>query len=267
MNSSNFIMKIVALLGLLLLAMFAENAAHAQDDAVLARTSKNVTAYLSELSDVKCTERVMQEKLAPNGKVELKQESTFDYLIMMDGNRDELSLNESRLPLKPEAKPTNLPLLVTNGFSTLFLVFHPYYRDGFEFTIDGEEVLEAQRFTRIRFQHIPGRRTPIALSVRGREYPLDISGIAWVEPKTGSIVQLEVQLSKPMDDIGLRLMRVHVDYKPMWLSGASQTYRYPTFASIEVETRKQHWRDEHRFSEYKKFSVSTEVAVAGDKKQ
>jgi len=32
-------------------------------------------------------------------------------------------------------------------------------------------------------------------------------------------------------------------------------------ATIEVETTRQHWRNTHRFSDYKRFSVSTQESV------
>ena len=35
-------------------------------------------------------------------------------------------------------------MLVTNGIATVLLVFHPYYRDGFEFSVQPDEVIERQ---------------------------------------------------------------------------------------------------------------------------
>jgi hypothetical protein len=37
----------------------------------------------------------------------------------------------------------------------------------------------------------------------------------------------------------------------------------PNEASIEVETKRQHWRNTHRFTDYKRFSVDTAEAVKG----
>ena len=34
---------------------------------------------------------------------------------------------------------------------------------------------------------IPGTRSPAALALRGREYPLELSGSAWIDPQTGVI--------------------------------------------------------------------------------
>src|SRR5713226_3765164 len=194
----------------------ARGAADDQLDAVLERTGKQVSSFLDLMSEMNCTERVLQEKLADNGKVVEKEESTFDYLIILSTSGGELNLVESRIA--PEAakqqKKPRAPLLISNGFSTLFLVFHPYYIAGFQFTREGEESLSGRPLTRIHFQHIPGRRSPAALAVRGREYPLDLSGTAWIDPVSGIIVKLTANVDSGMQDIGLRTLHSEVRFAP-----------------------------------------------------
>ena len=59
-----------------------------------------------------------------------------------DGNGDELQFNESRDGNSASPITSNqLPMLVTNGFSTLLLIFHPYYRNSFNFESDAEDVV------------------------------------------------------------------------------------------------------------------------------
>ena len=248
-----------------LLMLFQNGAAQTKQESAIERAGSHVTAYLNELADVTCTEHVSQEKLTPKGKMELHEESTYDYLVMMDGGQDEFTLNESRLLKSSGEVKKNLPLLVTNGFSTLFLIFHPYYRDAFQMTEDGEVVENGQKLVKVSFAHIRGKRTPIALAVRGRQYPLEIAGTAWVEPVSGAIVRIDAGLAEPMDDIGLQTLHMQVTYTPIKLAGSEQTFFYPASAYVEVETRKQRWRNIHLFTNYKRFGVSTEVAVSGKK--
>jgi hypothetical protein len=40
-----------------------------------------------------------------------------------------------------------------------------------------------------------------------------------------------------------------------------ETYWFPADAQVEVETERQHWRNTHVFTDYKRFSVSTEEQV------
>jgi hypothetical protein len=232
-------------------------------DELLARTNTQVAGFLDQFSEVKCTEHVEQEKLGKDGKVELKEESTYDYLVILTNPGGELSLDESRLAVH-EAKrdKKNRPLLVSNGFATLFLVFHPYYAQSFKFSLLPDDTLYAQRFSTVSFEHIPGTRSPAALALRGREYPLELSGTAWIDPQTGVIAKIVAGISNSLEDVGLKSLQSEVKFAPDPFHGLKEPHWFPVVASVEVETPRQHWRNTHRFTDYKRFSVSTEEQVA-----
>jgi hypothetical protein len=232
-------------------------------DNLLALTGTQVVGFLDQFSDVKCTEHVEQEKLGKDGKVELKDESTYDYLVILTNPGGELSLDESRLAVKA-AKPDkkNMPLLVSNGFATLFLIFHPYYAESFQFALLQDEGVEGHQFSKVSFHHVPGTRSPAALALRGREYPLELSGTAWIDPQTGVITKIVAEIGPSMEDVGLKSLRSEVEFAPTPFRDMKQPYWFPAQASVEVETKRQHWRNIHRFTDYKRFSVSTEERVA-----
>lgn len=233
---------------------------------ILKKTTEEVKVFVDQLSDVKCTERVTQQKLTPNGKVQYRQDSTFDYLVIMQAGDDDFLLNESRLAVKePRSNGKSIPFLITNGFSTLFLVFHPYYRDSFKLTPDGSEIMGGKSQWRIKFEHIPGTRTPAALAVRGREYPLELSGIAWIDPENGDITRIEAGIANTMEDVGLKKLAMTVEYAPVKLPGLERNYSFPQRASVDVESIRQHWINTHVFSDYQRFSVSTDVSIAEKK--
>ena len=235
-------------------------------EKVLDRTSQRVSEFLEQFSNVKCTEQVTQEKIKSNGKVEVDQQSTYDYLVILTNAGGDLSLNESRLPVK-EAKVNRrqpISMLLSNGFATLFLVFHPYYINGFEFTDAGGETVDGQVARKIHFQHIPNTRSVAALALRGREYPLELSGTVWVDPRTGDILRLESGIGSTLEDIGMKTLQSSVRFAPVPFSKDKDqpVYWFPTEAVVEVETPKQHWRNTHHFSAYKQFAVTTEEHVA-----
>jgi hypothetical protein len=228
-------------------------------DDLLARTGTQVSAFVDQFSDVKCTELVRQEKLNKDDKPELKEESTFDYLVILTNDGGELNLAESRLPVhvaKPDKK--NRSMLLSNGFATLFLVFHPLYAGSFKFALAGEESINGHVMNKVSFQHVPGTRSVAALALRGREYPLELSGMAWIDAETGSIAKMEAGIEDTLQDVGLKSFRSEIEFAPMPFADSKPVYWFPTQASVEVETPKQHWRNLHRFTEYKKFSVTTE---------
>jgi hypothetical protein len=266
---SNLNLRVVKGLCLALLVWLGPTVAHAQNDGLqglLTRAGQQTEVFLQQFSDMKCTEKVAQEKLGKDGKVVKDAESAYDYLVILSNTGGELTLNESRLALnqtKPDKQKT--PLLVTNGFATLLLVFHPYYAGSFKFAVLGDSPVQGHRMRLVSFEHIHGTRSPAALSLRGKEYPLELSGKAWIDPDSGSIGRIVATIGDSLEDIGLKTMDTEVDYTPIAFQSLQDTYWYPLKATVEVETPRQHWRNTHTFSDYKLFSVSTEEKVANNK--
>jgi len=223
----------------------------------VALVQKQVVRYISKLADLHCTETVTQQKLNAKGHVDATERSQFDYLIMMNGNSEEFQLNESRIE-SPDSrhKPVSLPMLTTNGMTTVLLVFHPHYSDAFSFNTSPEEVVEGRPAIPIHFAHIAGRRTPAALALRNREFPLELQGTAWVDTASGQILQVDAGLMRDMSDVGLRSLEIHVEYKPQKLG--QETWTLPYKAVVDVTTPRQHWRNTHVFESYKSFSTDAE---------
>jgi hypothetical protein len=235
-------------------------------DRLIDRTSREVVAYVEKISDVTCTEQVSQVKLASSGKVVAHDQAGYSYFVLLQGNEHDLLLSESRVPQSPEHKAErNVSLLLTNGFSMLFLIFHPYYAPSYHFEPRGEEMVDGVPRLRVHFRPIPGARTPAALAVRGREYPLELTGDAWLDPDTGMVARIQASLADSLADVGVKSLQVDVEYTAVHLPAWPRAYMFPATTTVEVETARQHWRNIHRFSNYKSFMVSTEQNVADDK--
>ncbi|HLH09319.1 MAG TPA: hypothetical protein VKW78_18930 [Terriglobales bacterium] len=249
-------------LSVCLIALLSASAFAADDlSAALAHTRKHVATFLDQFSDVKCTENVQQLRLTKHGKVEYKETSTFDYLLIAQNTADDLDLQESRLAVNTAEHKKSASLLVTNGFAILELIFHPSYQNSFTFTNGGTELMDAKLLMRINFEAVKEGKSPTALLLRGREFPLQLMGTAWVEPDTGVIHRIVATLAEPMTDLGLRTLNTDVHYSPVKFNGDPQVYWFPTDAEIEVETPRQHWRNIHHFTKYQQFNVSTQESV------
>jgi len=229
---------------------------------IIARANAQILKLLDQFSNLKCTELVKQEKLRPDGKTERKEESSYDYLVILTNDGGELTLNESRMALRQvKTDRKNTPMLLSNGFATMFLVFHPYYAESFRFRITGSAIDDNRTLVKVSFEHNPGTRSVAALALRGREYPLELSGEAWIDPQTGVITRIQATVGDTLQDIGLKSLQSEVEFSPAPLHELSGTYWLPTLATVDVETPRQHWRNTHRFTDYRLFSVSTEEHV------
>jgi len=250
----------LAVIGILTIVVFARSQAPVQPaTSVIALAQKQIKTYLSELADVHCTETVIQEKLAGNGHVEASAKEQFDYLIMMSGHEDDFQLSESRIETPGwRHKQVSTPMLLTNGVATALLVFDAYYRDSFNFQTLPEESIDGHSAIPIHFEHIVGRRTPAALALRGREYPLELQGTAWLDKGSGEIVKVDANLLHDMSDIGLRSLNIHVEYKPTRLGSEASQIMMPALAVVDVTSARQHWRNTHFFGNYRSFSANVE---------
>jgi hypothetical protein len=243
-----------------LISVFAPFVAVGQSATAATATDmaqRQVTAYLAKLADLHCTESVTQEKLAGNGHVETSEHAKYDYLVMIDGSGDDLQFNESRIE-SSSSKHKQLPMLVTNGFSTALLIFHPYYRDSFTFNTGPDELVNGRRAIPIYFSHIHGQRTPVALALRGREFPLELKGTAWLDKQSGEVLKMNAGLLHDMSDIGLHSLTISVEYKPTTLGKSSERMALPSVAIVDVATPLQHWRNTHVFDAYKSFTADAE---------
>ena len=75
---------------------------------MIGRANDQVAKFVERFSDVKCTEHVTQEKFKADGKVELKEESTYDYLVILTNSGGEISLDESRLAVHEPGEEARL---------------------------------------------------------------------------------------------------------------------------------------------------------------
>jgi len=218
---------------------------------------KQISRYLTKLADLHCTETVTQQKLNGKGHPDTTEHSRFDYLIMMSGNNQSFQLNESRIEAPDgKHKSVSLPMLTTNGMTTLLLVFHPYYSDAFSFHEGPEQIVHNKTTVPIHFAHISGRRTPAALALRGREFPLELQGTAWLDKSSGEVIEADASLMHDMSDVGLRSLEIHVEYKPETVG--SETWSLPSRAVVDVTTPRQHWRNTHVFDSYRSFSTDAQ---------
>ncbi len=228
-----------------------------QRDRLLASAGRAVEAFWNDLLAVNCHESIEQAKLAPNGKVVAKQAGTYDYLIVAHLAPDDLSVRESRVQLaKVAEKKDGPPLMVTSGFATLLLVMHPYYQGDYEYSTPVEDTLDGRPVLRVDFRQLKGGRSPSCLRLKGRDYPLPWMGKVWIDRETSVVRRIQVELASSMSDVGLSSLSADVRYAPVAFKDAGQRW-LPSVAEIDVATARQHWRNVHRFTDYKRFSVET----------
>lgn len=226
-------------------------------DELLDKTARRVEHFWRQASSFACTESVVQEKIGKNGKAEFMQSSVFDYVALTGTGEEGMTVEELRLSRDKDSKKKKRnppPLLNTNGFPTLLLIFHPSYRASYHFRID---TVEPGEVVRVAFEHLAGARSTSALALGQRIYPLSFRGAAWIDNESGDVLRISAQLVSPMSGININAFSVDVAYELGQFASIPEPQRLPAAAVINVQTAGSHWRNTHSYSEYKLFSVDS----------
>lgn len=224
------------------------------DALVLAR--KYVQEYFDKFSDLACKESVTQIVLNNSGHSIYRENSAYDYQFQASSASGTLKFNETRQTHNPAYRDPARTLLVTTGFASLLLVAHPMYEASYVFEPAGAETIGGVSYIMIHFVPVPGASSPASLRLRGKNYALPMSGTLWIDPQSGAIVKLEAKVDSSLSDLGLAGMRSEVHYAPHTFRDPAESIWIAESAVIDVDTPRQHWRNLHKFSDYKRFNVN-----------
>ncbi len=227
--------------------------------AAFERARQSVDKFFEQATNVVCTENVSQGVVGKNGKVDYREDSIFDYQLQTNANSGSLKLVESRDTRKTAFRDSSRTLLITNGFTAMLLVMHPSYESSYAFDAAGQESVDGVTYDKINFKSVPGATSPAALQLRGHNYPLPLSGTIWIEPESGAVDKMVATLDSSLVDLGLTGMRSEIHYALVRFHDPDESYWMPISAVIDVETPRQHWRNVHRFTGYKRFRATIRV--------
>ena len=222
----------------------------------LVRARKNVQEYFDKFSDLTCKESVTQYVLNGSGRSIYRENSAYDYQFEATSASGTLKFNETREVRNPSYRDPARTLLVTTGFASLLLVAHPLYEGSYVFEPAGAETIDGVSYTMVHFSPVSGASSPASLRLRGKNYALPMSGTLWIEPQSGAIVKLEAKVDSSLSDLGLAGLRSEVHYAPHTFRDPAESVWVAESAVIDVDTPHQHWRNQHRFTDYKRFSVN-----------
>ncbi|HKN24262.1 MAG TPA: hypothetical protein VJX72_05390 [Candidatus Acidoferrum sp.] len=227
--------------------------------ATIVHSRKLIDSFFEQTSNVVCTENVSQTVVGKNNKPMYREESAFEYQMQSSSRSGSLRLTESRESRKAAFRDPNKTLLITNGFASMLLVLHENYESSYVFEPASEETVDGRTVLKIHFKPIPGASSPAAIQLHGRNYPLQLKGDIWIDEESAAVVKLISSLDASLEDLGLRELRSEIHYSIVQFHAPEEAYWMPASAVIDVETPKQHWRNVHRFTDYRRFRATIQV--------
>jgi len=231
------------------------------------RARKHVGLFFEQSANVVCGESITQFIVGKNGKAAYREESKYDFQLQASSAGGTLKLQESRDVRKQAFRDAARTLLITKGFASMLLIVHPQYESSYEFEAAGEENDGAVVLAKFHFKPVPGASSPAALQLRGKNYPLPLSGTIWIDKATGAITRLTAAVDSSLSDLGLKEMQSDIHYALVQFHDPDEAYWMPVSATIDLETPLQHWRNVHRFTGYRRFRASIEIEGVKEQKR
>jgi hypothetical protein len=235
-------------------------------NTTLLNARKLIDGFFDTAANAVCKENVSQMMIGKNNKPYYREDAVYEYQLLASNRNGSLRLKENREVKKASFRDPYKSLLITIGFTNMLLVLHENYEASYAFEPVLEEQLDGQTLVKFQFRPIAGGASPAVIQLSGRNYPLQLRGNLWIDEASGAVVKLTSSLDGGLDDLGLHDLRSEVHYAYLQFHDPEEAYWLPASAVIDVETPRQHWRNVHRFSEYRRFRSTVRVEM-GDEKQ
>jgi hypothetical protein len=232
---------------------------------VLTRAGQKVEEIVENVDRFTATEILSHQAVDSSGKMRRPTTLKFDYLVSISKGRDGfLEVDEFRnrsdsLDLFPSH-------IATVGISSLVLIFHPRYIGDFKIKCEGLGEWKGQPAWQVRFEQRTDRpnRTS-AFVVNRREYSGDLRGRAWILADSYQIARLNTDEERPIPKISLRRSHESVEYRPVGFPNNNLQLWLPSSAEVYMDFRGHRFYRKHSFTDFKLFSVDTNVEVGEPK--
>jgi tetratricopeptide (TPR) repeat protein len=228
-------------------------------DSILSAVGKTVAQFFANFPNTSSQEDIHQEKLRRKEKVGAKLDQRFRYLCFTPAEAWGLSFDEYRADqLGNRASPQGLQdgFMLTSGFASASLLFHPNYQSQANFRYLGRLKAHGRDTYVVAFAQKPGKaRLSGAFKLADISMTTFSQGLAWIDAQNYQITRLRTDLLRPLPEINLERETTEIAYGEVHFKGLPGEFWLPQQVTVTVDWNGKHLRNEHRYSEFKVFNV------------
>lgn len=229
---------------------------------LLHRVGQRVETFLQTISNIGAVESVDQD--CESKLVKYRHASHYKYLYMIyprqNGSKTEVEefRSDSKGASMEKGRMKQPSCLVTSGFVSQSLFFHPRNREEVSFRLLGTMMGKSQPWV-IAFAQKPEKATMTGgFGIGSIEVLLLLQGLAWIDPETMVITRLHTDLLAPRDDVKLTRHRTEILYSDGGLPvDGNRIWWLPKEVQVDIQWNRWRFRNRHSYKDYKLFSVET----------
>jgi tetratricopeptide (TPR) repeat protein len=228
-------------------------------EPILDAVGKTVADFFANFPNTSSLEQIHQEKMGKKQKAHATLDQKFRYLCSTPVETFGPTFDEYRSDLLGrQAFPVGLGdgFMLTSGFASAALVFHPMYRSQSDFRYLGRQKVNSRDNYVIAFAQQPARARLNGTFKSGSLSMTTFSqGLAWVDSGTYQITRLRTDLLKPLLEVNLDRVTTDITYAEVRFKGIATGFWLPQEVAVTVDWNGKQLRNEHRYSEFRVFNV------------
>ncbi|MGB7593021.1 MAG: hypothetical protein WBO19_17440 [Terriglobia bacterium] len=240
-----------------------------QLDSILSAVGKSVAEFFRNFPNTSSLEQIHQEKLRRKQKVGATLDQKFRYLCFTPAADRGPGFDEYRADsLGIQALPQGLQdgFMLTTGFASASLLFHPTYQSQATFRYLGRQKVNGRDAYVIAFAQQPGKARLNGAFKHGQISMTTFSqGLAWIDSQSYQITRLRTDLLRPLPEVNLERETTEIAFGEVHFKGIAEGFWLPQQVTVTVDWNGKHLRNQHRYSEFKLFNVEATQKIGKPK--
>jgi len=232
---------------------------------VLAKTGEDVRSFFQNISNTMSEEQVRETRLGKKGETKDLLEEKFQYLLLTTPQKWGVDLEEYRTDKNGDrTAPKGLSegLMLTSGFVSASLMFHPSYQAGASFRLLGRQDVAGHHCHVIAFAQKPEKPKMIeGFNTDQETVMVLLQGVAWIDQDTYKLIRLRSDLLTPQPIIRLERQTTEITYEPVQFKQLAMAMWLPSAVDVTVQWRGRTFRNSHTYSRFKLFNTEVKDKI------
>ena len=222
--------------------------------AILAAVGKNVAGLFTDLPNICAVEKVHQEKLDHKGRENVAQDVKFRYLALIPDHPWGPSVDEYRADSTGRGESqmdVSENSMLTEGFISAPLVFHPAYQEGGSFVLLGSQMVKGRKTFVVAYAQIPAKTSLYGTFAYGHTTRMTYTqGMAWIDAENYQIVRITSDLLQPLPEVRLEKETTDIVFSEVQFKQGTQRFWLPEAVTVSLDWNGRSYRNHHTYSEF-----------------
>lgn len=240
-----------------------------QLSSILDGVGTKILELIKNFPNTSSLEAIHQEKMSRKGGVSDAQNQKFRYLCMVPREAWGPGFIEYRADFAGnEAMPKGLSegFMLTKGFASTALFFHPAYRSESNFHYLGRQNVNGRSAFVVAFAQIPGKAHLTGDFRNGQTSVTTFSqGLAWIDTATYQIIRLHTDLLASLPDLRLEKETMNIDFNEVHFNRLKSAFWLPKEVTVTLDWNGKQLRNRHEYSDFKAFNVDASEKIGKPK--